>query len=95
MSLLLSIEVFDNSGVCMVLLCVVGFVEDEKVDPIHGDEGVVQALAKHVSGTDNDHVLREVLLPELLAPEITAHISTEHIHRLVEVGFEDCVLLED
>jgi len=73
----------------------VSFVKNQKIDLIHRDERVVKTLTKNFSSADNDHVFREVLLPKLLAPQITAHISTEHVHWLIEVRFEDSMLLKD
>ena len=55
----------------------------------------MKTLSENFGGADDDHVLIEVFLPQLLTPEVAAHLSTEHVHRLVEIGLEDCMLLKD
>lgn len=73
----------------------VSFVEDKKIDAIHRYERVMKALAKDFSSADNHHVFIEVLLPKFSAPQIAAHIATKHVHWLVKIGLEDCMLLEN
>ena len=79
----------------MIFLCMVGFVENQKIDLVNAKEGVVQTLSENFGGTHNDHVICEMLLPFGFAPQVTTHIATEHIHRLIKVGFQDSMLLED
>jgi hypothetical protein len=57
MLLLLGIKVFDDSGICMVLLRMMSFIKYEKIDSIHRDERVVETLAKYLRCADYDHVL--------------------------------------
>ena len=59
------VEVFDNLRVGMILFGVVGFVENEQIDLVHGNEGMSKALIEDLRCADNDFVLGQPLLPSL------------------------------
>ena len=59
------VEVFDDLCVWMILLRVMGFIEDEQIDFVHGNEGMSKALIEDLRCADNDFVLGQPLLPSL------------------------------
>lgn len=79
----------------MVLLGVVGLIEDEKVDIIDRYEGVHQALIEYLCCAHNDFVFRKVLCPSLFYPEVAAHFPTKAFNLLIQIALEYCKLLED
>jgi len=52
----------------MFQLGMVGLVEDQQIDLIHCDEGMGEALVKHFSSANDDHVFRKVFEPHIFRP---------------------------
>lgn len=84
MVLLLPIELFDDSmvisiikkdlglssgpGVCMILLCMMGFVEDQEVNLMNTYERVHKTLIKDFCGANDNHIVLEMLFPDVFGP---------------------------
>ena len=79
----------------MVVLCVVGFVENKQVDLGHGDERVHQALCKDFCSAYDDHVLGEIRVPGRFVPQAGTHSTADGFNALVEATSENVCLLKD
>lgn len=64
-------------GVWVILLCVVGFIEDYEVDLVDADEPMAEAMVQDSRSTDYHLVIPEMSLPRWLGPEVGAHVSAE------------------
>jgi hypothetical protein len=78
----------------MILLRMVGFIEDQNVDLTHFDESIEQALMDDLACADNYHAFGEVVIPDLLVPEIWSHRTEYVCHILVEIVLQHRRLLE-
>ena len=81
--------------VCVVLFCVVSLVKYEKVYLLHFQECRLKAVAKYVCGTDDGHVVLEMLVPGSLTPRVNIHIAAKTLDLLVQVALEHSELLVD
>lgn len=79
----------------IVLLGVMSFIEDEKVDLSDVDERVHQTLLEDVGCTDNDFVLSKMLVPYFSGPEIALHSTAETFDAVIQVSFQNGGLLKD
>ena len=89
------IEVLDDSGVGMVLLGMMGLVEDEKINLVDVDEGVMQALVENLCCADNGHVVGKHALPQFLAPQMVNHLPAELVDGMIQVAIKHSMLLKD
>lgn len=78
----------------MILLRVVGFIEDQDVDLTRFDEAIEQALVENLACADNHHVLGEVIIPDLLVPKVWSHRTENVCHILVEIVLQHSRLLK-
>lgn len=78
----------------MILLCMVGFVKDKEVDLVHADEGTHETLMENFRRAENYHILLELLLPDFFSPMIGTHLATKTLDRLIQVDFQEFVLLK-
>lgn len=73
----------------------VSLVEDEKVDLVHVDKGMVETLIKHIRGADYDPIIPESLIPQVLTPDVIDQLSAEPRDWLIKVAFEHGILLKN
>lgn len=78
----------------MILLCMVGFVKDKEVDLVHADKGTHETLMENFRRAENYHILLELLLPDFFGPMIGTHLATKTLDRLIQVDFQEFVLLK-
>lgn len=76
----------------MVLLSVVGFVEDEEVDLNHGNKGTMEAGQENICSADDDHVLFGLLLPKFHVFKVL-RCAVKSGDVTVQVTLEDFILL--
>lgn len=88
-------EIKSLLSVAVALLGVVCFIEYKKIDLVHSDERVHEALGKHFCSAYNDHVLFKVFGPRLLGPKIASHGTTEALYLLINISLKDSELLKD
>ena len=72
-----------------------GFIEDEEIDLIHAYKRTHKTLLKNFRCADNYHVLAKVFLPGLLGPMVGAHLATEALDALIQIDFQEFILLKD
>lgn len=58
-------------------------VKDKKINLIHRDERMHEALMQYFCSTNNDHVVSKDLVPCFFHPEIATHFTTEAFDLLV------------
>lgn len=71
------------------------FVKDEKIDTVNADEAMTETVMQNGRSADNHLVLPKMLLPCCFGPEIGAHVSAKGNGRLVEIRFDDAMLLKN
>lgn len=81
--------------VSVILLCMVGFIKDEKINLIDPYKRMHETLVKYLCRAYNDQILSEMFLPGLPRPQITSHFSTESLDLVAEIAFKNSKLLED
>ncbi len=67
----------------MIFLCMMCFVENQEIYLVNADERMHETLIQDLCCTNNDHVLRKVLVPDAFLPKFTAHVSAEAFDLLV------------
>lgn len=77
----------------MILLGMMGLVENKQIDLIHSHIRIEQALVQYLCCAHYHHVRFEVLIPGLLAPQICSHGTEELRDILVEIVAQDSPLL--
>lgn len=82
-------------GIRVVLLRVVRFVENQKIDLVDGDKSMHETLIQNFCCANNDHILLEMLFPDASMPKIATHVSTETFNLLVKIVFQNRELLEN
>ena len=88
------IVILDDLCIRMVFLGVVRLVKDEEIDLSHCYVAAREALQQDISCTHDYPVLGEVLSPDNLVVLVGVHRTAETCNFVVEVRFEDGVLLE-
>lgn len=77
----------------MILLGMMGLVENKQIDLIHSHIRIDQALVQYLCCAHYHHVRFEVLIPGLFAPQICSHGTEELRDILVEIVAQDSPLL--
>lgn len=72
----------------------VGFVKDKEVNLVHADEGTHETLMENFRCAENYHILPQLLLPDFLSPMIGTHLATEALDRLIQIDFQEFILLK-
>ena len=78
----------------MLLLRMVSLIEYEEIDLLHLNEAAVETVEEELGCADENHAFAESLVPESLCPHDAGHFSMELVNRVLQVGFQDAVLLE-
>lgn len=77
----------------MVLLGVVGFVEDQEVDLVDLNEAAVEAVQQDLGCADNHHVFSQLLVPKFSGLHDDG-LAVELGDGVLKIGAEDGILLE-
>lgn len=77
----------------MILLGVMGLVENKQIDLIHSHVRIEQALIQYLCRAHYHHVRFEMLIPGLLAPQVCSHGTEELCDILVEIVAQNSPLL--
>lgn len=79
----------------MVLLCVVGFIEDHKVDLSYLHESIEKTFQENGGCANYNHVFIELTFPRLLVPVVYPHVTIEVTDALVDIVSQNGGLLEN